>query len=204
MIIWLTGLSGSGKSTLAEGLSRFLRNRGIAPLIIDGDQLREELSLDLGFSHKDRKENIRRAGAIAQMACRSGIVSICSLISPIRSERDEVRTRSERNGNVFFEIYVSAPLAICEERDSKGLYRKARAGLIPHFTGIDSVYEPPVSPELVIDTGSLSIDDATQLLNSAVDRLLSCQQSLFIQKHERHDHPISSSLAGAGDNLNDR
>ena len=192
MIIWLTGLSGSGKSTLAEGLSRFLRNRGIAPHIIDGDQLREELSLDLGFSHKDRKENIRRAGAIAQMACRSGIVSICSLISPIRSERDEVRTRSERNGNVFFEIYVSAPLAICEERDSKGLYRKARAGLIPHFTGIDSVYEPPVSPELVIDTGSLSIDDATQLLNSAVDRLLSCQQSLFIQKHERHDHPISS------------
>ena len=192
MIIWLTGLSGSGKSTLAEGLSRFLRNRGIAPLIIDGDQLREELSLDLGFSHKDRKENIRRAGAIAQMACRSGIVSICSLISPIRSERDEVRTRSERNGNVFFEIYVSAPLAICEERDSKGLYRKARAGLIPHFRGIDSVYEPPVCPELVIDTGSLSIDDATQLLNSAVDRLLSCQQSLFIQKHERHDHPISS------------
>lgn len=172
MIIWLTGLSGAGKSTLAEGLSKALCARSILPMMIDGDGLREELSRELGFSDEDRRENIRRAGAIARMAARSGIVSICSLISPIRSERDEVRMLCEGKGYCFFEVHLSTPLSVCEARDPKGLYRKARAGLIPSFTGIDSVYEPPMKPELVLETGSLSVEEALELLNGEVLRRL--------------------------------
>jgi adenylylsulfate kinase len=168
MIIWLTGLSGAGKSTLAEGLARMLRARGIMPLMIDGDALREELSRELGFSDEDRRENIRRAGAVACMAARSGLVSICSLISPIRAERDSVRSQCERAGSLFLEVHVSTPLSLCEARDPKGLYRKARAGLIPRFTGIDSVYEPPEKPELILETGSLSVEEASDLLYKAV------------------------------------
>ena len=177
MIIWLTGLSGAGKSTLAEGVAQFLRSRGNTPMIIDGDRLRDELCRDLGFSDMDRKENIRRAGAIAKMAARSGIVSICSLISPLRQERDEVRMGCEDQGIVFLEVHVAAPLTVCESRDPKGLYRKARAGLIASFTGIDSPYEPPLKPEVFIESGTLSITEAVNRLTAEVDRVLSHSSS---------------------------
>lgn len=173
MIIWLTGLSGSGKSTLAEGLAHALKEQGIIPLQIDGDRLREELCMDLGFSPEDRTENIRRAGAIALLAARSGIVSICSLISPLRSDRDQIRSLCREKGVKFLEVYVSAPLSICESRDPKGLYKKARAGVVAQFTGIDACYEPPLTPQLVIPTDCLSIYDSLELLKGAIAKLLS-------------------------------
>lgn len=172
MIVWLTGLSGAGKSTVAEGLAKVLKKEGVHPLMIDGDGLREELCRDLGFSQKDRRENIRRAGAIALLAARSGIISICSLISPLRSERDAIRSLCEVRNIPFVEVYVSTPLEICEGRDPKGLYRKVRTGLIPLFTGIDSPYEPPLNPEIIIPTHELSIDDAIMRLRHGLDTLL--------------------------------
>ncbi len=170
MIIWLTGLSGSGKSTLAEGLANLLKERGITPLQIDGDRLRGGLCRDLGFSPEDRSENIRRAGAIALLSARSGIVSVCSLISPLRSDRDAIRSLCRQAGLAFVEVYVSAPLTTCEERDPKGLYKQARAGKISEFTGIDSPYEPPLAPELVIPTEQLGIQESLELLKATVER----------------------------------
>jgi adenylylsulfate kinase len=164
MIIWLTGLSGAGKSTLAQGLAEKLRSLGVAPLMIDGDGLREELSRDLGFSAEDRMENIRRAGAIALLAARSGLTSICSLISPLRSERDAVRNLCRERNVPFMEVHVSTSLQTCERRDPKGLYRKARAGMIPQFTGIDSPYETPLDPELVIPTDRHTVEESLNLL----------------------------------------
>ena len=169
MIVWLTGLSGAGKSTLAEGLSERLRGEGVHPLMIDGDGLREELCRDLGFSAVDRMENIRRAGSIALLAARSGITSICSLISPLRSERDAIRGLCLARSVEFIEVYVSTPLSTCEHRDPKGLYKKARAGMIPQFTGIDRPYEPPLSPEIEISTQQLSVDEAVTLLKNSLD-----------------------------------
>jgi len=172
MIVWLTGLSGAGKSTLSEGLAATLISQNIIPLIIDGDRLREDLSRDLGFTDSDRKENIRRASAIAIMAARSGIISICSLISPLRSDRDDVKNKCKSLGITFLEIYISTSLSVCEKRDPKGLYRKARAGLIPQFTGIDSTYEPPINPDLIIQTEGSTIDESIKLLKNLVERFL--------------------------------
>jgi adenylyl-sulfate kinase len=168
MIIWLTGLSGAGKSTLAEGVAERIREDGIRPMLIDGDGMREELCRDLGFSDEDRAENIRRAGAIALIAVRSGITCICSLISPLRKERDGVRSMAESRGIRFVEIYVSTPLAVCESRDPKGLYQKARAGLIPKFTGINSPYEPPLKPDVVIPTEQFTIEEAGERIYRVV------------------------------------
>jgi adenylylsulfate kinase len=179
MIIWLTGLSGSGKSTLAQGLAECLRSQGKPPLLIDGDALREELCKDLGFSAEHRAENIRRAGAIALMAARSGITSICSLISPLRSERDSVRRLCGNPGFLFLEVHVSTPLAVCELRDPKGLYRKARAGLIPDFTGIDSPYEAPLDPEITIPTERMAISEAVEFLWEKISAFSSAQEGAF-------------------------
>ena len=172
MIIWLTGLSGSGKSTLAEGLALSLKQRGYHPLMLDGDILRKVLCSDLGFSEKDRAENVRRAASIALIAAESGITSICALISPLRRDRDQLRARCREQKIPFLEVYVAAPLDICETRDPKGLYRKARAGIIPDFTGIDSPYEPPLDPDLLIPTGHLSSEESIRLLEAAVMQLL--------------------------------
>jgi len=163
MIIWITGLSGAGKSTIANGIADRLRGSGIKPLMIDGDILREELCKDLGFSTADRSENIRRAAAIAQIASLSGIVSVCSLISPQRSERESIRAACKSRKIPFLEVYLSTPLETCEERDPKGLYKKARSGLIPCFTGIDSPYEAPISPEVEIPSQQLSIEESIML-----------------------------------------
>jgi len=138
------------------------------PLMIDGDALREELCRDLGFSAEDRMENIRRAGAIALIAARSGITSVCALISPLRKERDAIRALCAKHAIDFLEVHVSTPLETCEQRDPKGLYKKARAGLIPQFTGIDSPYEPPLNPELVIPTQLQKVEDSVTRLFEAV------------------------------------
>lgn len=145
-----------------------IREDGIRPMLIDGDGLREELCRDLGFSDEDRAENIRRAGAIALIAARSGITSICSLISPLRKERDGVRAMAESRGIRFVEVYVSTPLAVCESRDPKGLYKKAQAGLIPKFTGINSPYEPPLKPDVVIPTEQFTIEEAVDRIYQVV------------------------------------
>jgi len=164
----MTGLSGAGKSTLAQALAESMKAEGISPLMIDGDGLREELCRDLGFSDADRMENIRRAGAIALMASRSGITSICALISPLRRERDALRLLCDQRGIRFLEVHISTSLEICEQRDPKGLYKKARGGLIPKFTGIDSSYEAPLNPELMIPTDSLSVEEAVESLKKKI------------------------------------
>jgi adenylyl-sulfate kinase len=172
MIIWLTGLSGAGKSTIAEGLEKSLISRDIIPFMIDGDRLRGELCRDLGFSDSDRKENIRRACAVALMAAQLGMVSICSLISPFRADRDAVRNKCKEHEITFLEVYINAPISVCEERDPKILYQKARAGLIADFTGIDSSYEPPINPELIIPTERLAVAESIDLLKNLVDQFL--------------------------------
>lgn len=151
-VVWLTGLSGSGKSTLAVGLEQMLHRRGIMSFILDGDNLRHGLCANLGFSPEDRSENIRRAGETAKLMAEAGLVVICSLISPYRADRKRVRDICQRDGTRFSEIFVHAPLDVCESRDPRGLYKKARAGEIKDFTGLTSPYEEPENPELVIHT----------------------------------------------------
>ncbi|MCL1599094.1 MAG: adenylyl-sulfate kinase [Actinomycetia bacterium] len=150
--IWLTGLSASGKSTIAHHTERLLVGRGRAAYTLDGDNLRHGLSADLGFSAADRSENIRRVGQVARLMADAGLVVFAPLISPYRSDRDAVRRAHEAAGITFYEIHVDTPLAVCEERDPKGLYAKARAGDIVGFTGIDDAYEPPLNPDLSLDT----------------------------------------------------
>lgn len=148
--VWLTGLSGSGKSRIAALVERRLIDVGRAAYRLDGDNLRHGLNTDLGFDDTDRVENVRRVGEVARLFADAGIVAVVSLISPFRSGRDKVRAQHADAGLPFFEIHVNTPLAICEERDSKGLYAKARSGELRHFTGIDSPYEPPTAAHLVL------------------------------------------------------
>lgn len=152
VVIWLTGLSGSGKSTLATALDGALHQAGRSTYLLDGDNLRHGLCSDLGFSATDRTENVRRTGEVARLMADAGLIVICSLISPFASDRDQVRTACQKASVRFIEVYVNAPLAICEERDPKGLYKRARAGGIPGFTGIDSPYEAPAVPDIEIRT----------------------------------------------------
>ena len=163
-VIWLTGLSGSGKSTLAVALESLLFRRGIASMILDGDNLRHGLCADLGFSLQDRAENIRRAGEVARMMAESGLVVISSLISPLRKEREAVRSACHASGVNFAEVFVSAPLAECEKRDPRGLYRKARSGEIKGFTGIDSPYEAPEQPDLILHTEKEKVEASVEAL----------------------------------------
>ena len=162
--LWLTGLSGAGKSTLAAAVSKELRDRGIPVEVLDGDEVRQNLSKGLGFSREDRDTNIRRIGYVAKLLARNGIAVITAAISPYRAIRDEVRGEI----GAFVEVYVKASLDQCVRRDTKGLYRRALAGEIPQFTGVSDPYEEPLSPELVIDT------ESEQIANSAsrvIDRL---------------------------------
>jgi bifunctional enzyme CysN/CysC len=149
-ILWLTGLSGAGKSTLAMALERALFDRGWAAYTIDGDNVRRGLNADLGFSPEDRQENIRRIGEVAALFADAGLVCITAFISPFHDDR--ARARATAGSRRFFEVYVKSGLAACEARDPKGLYGKARRGEIKGFTGIDSPYEEPEAPDLVIDT----------------------------------------------------
>ena len=155
-VVWFTGLSGAGKSTLAVEVERVLFEKGYQVCVLDGDNLRFGLNADLGFSPEDRSENIRRAGEVAGLFARSGLIVLAAFISPYRSDRDRARLAA---GGAFHEVYVRADLAVCERRDPKGLYRKARAGEIKDFTGISAPYEAPESPELLVDTGAASVED---------------------------------------------
>lgn len=148
--IWLTGLSGSGKSTIADVLSEILHERGVLTAILDGDNVRHGLNSDLGFSPPDRKENIRRISEVAKLFTSFGVLNILAFISPYRFDRDFAR--SIQDEDQFIEVYVEVPLDVAEERDPKGLYKKARSGEIPSFTGISAPYEEPKSPELILRT----------------------------------------------------
>jgi len=159
-VVWLTGLSGSGKSTVAVELERRLVAEGRAAYLLDGDNLRHGLNVDLGFSAADRDENVRRVGEVATLFADAGMVAVVPLVSPYRAARDAVRARAEGAGVRFVEVHVATSLAECERRDPKGLYAKARAGELRGMTGIDDPYEAPAAPELVLteDDG----DPATQ------------------------------------------
>lgn len=162
-IVWFTGLSGAGKSTLAHAVEEALHHKGCRTFVLDGDNVRHGLSADLGFSETDRKENIRRIAEAAKLMMEAGIITLAAFISPFAAERNAAR-RLVPHGD-FLEIYCKADLATCETRDPKGLYKKARAGEIQNYTGIDSPYEPPSNPELIVDTQA-------QDLNSCVDHIL--------------------------------
>lgn len=148
--VWFTGLSGSGKSTVADYVSRMLHARGVRTAILDGDNVRQGLNNDLGFSPEDRTENIRRIGEVAKLFTSFGIVNLLAFISPYTADRNRAR-EIQRNGD-FVEVLVDVPLAVAEERDPKGLYKKARAGIIPSFTGISAPYEVPENPEVHLHT----------------------------------------------------
>lgn len=164
VILWLTGLSGSGKSTIAVALERSLLERGHLSYRLDGDNIRHGLNRGLGFSAEDRKENIRRVGEVAKLFADAGSIVIVSFISPYRIDRDELRA-SLPTGD-FVEIHVSASLATAEARDPKGLYKKARAGELKHMTGIDDPYEAPESPEILLNTETLSPEESVERIVS--------------------------------------
>lgn len=155
--IWFTGLSGAGKTTIRMAVEKELRDRGYKVEVLDGDIVRENLTKGLGFSKADRDENIRRIGFVANLLTRNGVVVLVSAISPYREIRDEVRSKIGE----FVEVYVNAPLEVCEQRDVKGLYKKARAGEIKQFTGIDDPYEPPLTPDVECRTDQETLEEST-------------------------------------------
>jgi bifunctional enzyme CysN/CysC len=165
-VVWLTGLSGSGKSTIANLLEKRLHVAGVHTFLLDGDNVRHGLNRDLGFSEADRVENIRRVAEVARLMVNAGLVVIVAFISPFRTERDFARSRV--GAGEFVEVFVDTPLAVAEARDPKGLYRKARAGELPDFTGIDSPYEAPEHPEVRVDTSAISPDEAVDAIVAAL------------------------------------
>ena len=158
-VLWFTGLSGSGKSTIANLVDYQLYRHHCQSYILDGDNIRQGLNKDLGFSDADRVENLRRIGEVAKLFVDSGKIVLTAFISPFAKERERIR---QLLGEDFIEVYVKCPLEICEKRDPKGLYKRARQGLIPQFTGIDSPYEPPSAPELVLETDKESVEESAE------------------------------------------
>jgi adenylylsulfate kinase len=156
--VWFTGLSGAGKTTICQAVEKALRSQGHKLEVLDGDIVRENLTKGLGFSKADRDENIRRIGFVAHLLSRNGVIVLVSAISPYRAIREEVR---QKIGD-FVEVYVSTPLEVCEQRDVKGLYKRARAGEIKQFTGIDDPYEPPLNPEINCQTHQESVEQSAQ------------------------------------------
>ena len=168
VVLWFTGLSGSGKSTLAHVLEEKLFNKGCKTFVLDGDNVRHGLNSNLDFSDNDRKENIRRIGEVAKLMMESGLILMTAFISPFREDRAAVRNLISNND--FIEIYCKASLKTCEERDVKGLYKRARAGEIKNYTGIDSPYEAPENPELIIDTDKETLDESVSKIYSLLER----------------------------------
>ena len=158
-ILWFTGLSGAGKSTLANAVDYELYRRGQHTYVLDGDNVRHGLNQDLGFTDEDRIENIRRIGEASKLFLDAGLIVLSAFISPFQADRSMVRSLVKEGD--FLEVFVSTPLTVCEDRDPKGLYKKARSGEIKHFTGIDSPYEAPENPEIAVDTSKYSIPEAT-------------------------------------------
>jgi adenylylsulfate kinase len=159
-VIWFTGLSGSGKSTVAREVEHALIENGKNAYVLDGDNIRHGLNSNLGFSPDDRKENIRRIGEVAKLFCEANVITLTAFISPYRADRDLARKLVP--AGQFFEIFCDVPVEICETRDPKGLYKKARAGEIPEFTGISAPYEAPEKPELALKTGTESLEESTR------------------------------------------
>lgn len=181
--IWFTGLSGSGKSTLSVALEQRLHDMGCRTYRLDGDNVRTGLCRDLAFSPEDRIENIRRIGEIAKLFRDAGVINLTAFISPYRQDRQMARMLSEGDANDFIEIHVDAPLSVCEDRDPKGLYKKARAGSIPNFTGISAPYEAPENPEVHVHTGDQSIEEC-------VDQIVA-----YLLEHD-YLHPELAAQAG--------
>ena len=165
--LWFTGLSGSGKTTIAREVERELRARGRRVEILDGDIVRTNLSKGLGFSKEDRDTNVKRIGFVANLLSRNGVVAITAAISPYRAVRDEIRVMTEN----FVEVFARAPLEVCESRDVKGLYAKARAGEIKGFTGIDDPYEEPINADIVCDTDQESVEESAAKVMAELERL---------------------------------
>jgi adenylyl-sulfate kinase len=163
-VLWLTGLSGAGKSTLATALGKSLKERGERVTVLDGDVLRQGLCKDLGFSQADRTENLRRASEVAKLLADEGFIVITAFISPLASQR--AMARECIGEDRFKEVFVDCPLEVCESRDPKGLYKKARQGELPEFTGITSPFEPPIKPDIHLRTDSASIEETVQRLNT--------------------------------------
>lgn len=162
LVIWFTGLSGSGKSTLAHRVEELLFEIGHLCFILDGDNIRHGLNKNLGFSPEDREENIRRIGEVSKLFADAGLITMTAFISPYRADRDKARGLLQKEE--FIEVYVKVPLEIAEERDPKGLYKKARAGEIKEFTGISAPYEEPLSPEIVIDTSEHDLEESSRIV----------------------------------------
>ena len=160
--VWFTGFSGAGKSTIADALTDKLKSAGYQLEVLDGDEIRENLTKDLGFSKEDRDTNIRRIGFVAKLLARNGVIVLVPVISPYRAIREEMR----KNIDNFVEVFVNAPISVCEDRDVKGLYKKVRAGQIKQFTGIDDPYEPPLNPEVECRTN-------LEELSESVDKIFS-------------------------------
>src|SRR5262245_23293135 len=160
--LWMTGLSGAGKTTLTTELVRALRTHGLAIEVLDGDEVRTNLSKGLGFSKEDRDTNIRRIGYVSRLLSRNGVGVITAAISPYRDVRDEVRRAVENDGALFIEVYVKCPIAVLAERDVKGLYKKALAGEIKEFTGVSDPYEEPLAPEVVVWTDRETVEHSAQ------------------------------------------
>ena len=164
--VWFTGFSGAGKSTIADALTKKLKSAGYQLEVLDGDEIRENLTKDLGFSKEDRDTNIRRIGFVAKLLARNGVIVLVPVISPYRAIREEMRANIDN----FVEVFVNAPISVCEERDVKGLYKKVRAGQIKQFTGIDDPYEPPVNPEVECRTDQ-------EELSESVDKIFNTLKS---------------------------
>jgi adenylylsulfate kinase len=168
VVVWFTGLSGSGKSTLANAVEQLLHKEGCRTFVLDGDDLRQGLCKDLIFSDQDREENVRRVGEVAKLFIDAGVIVLTAFISPYQIDRERVRTMVDRDS--FIEVYCDASLQVCEKRDVKGLYRKARSGEIRDFTGISSPYQKPLKPELILNT-TLSVESCTeQIVKELVKR----------------------------------
>ncbi|MFH8087097.1 MAG: adenylyl-sulfate kinase [Candidatus Aenigmatarchaeota archaeon] len=170
LCIWLTGLPCSGKTTIAQKLSEELRKKGYKVRLFDGDEVRKTISKDLGFSREDRIENMLRVATLAQEYVLKGYISICALVSPYRETREKIRRMFSNNS--FIEVYIDAPLEVCESRDIKGLYRKAREGIIKNFTGITDPYEPPENPEVHLRTDMLKVEDCVGILLDFIKNLI--------------------------------
>ncbi len=165
-VIWFTGLSGSGKSTLANAVEHVLHQQRHHTYVLDGDNVRHGLNKNLGFSPEDREENIRRIGEVAKLFSDAGTIVMTAFISPYRADRDQARALIDADR--FVEVFVDCPLDVCEERDTKGLYKKARAGEIKEFTGISAPYEPPLDPEVTVNTAELSIEESAHAVVAAL------------------------------------
>lgn len=190
-IIWFTGLSGSGKTTIADALEQRLHKESFRTYLLDGDNVRHGLNNDLGFSDNDRTENIRRIGEVSKLFIDAGVMVLATFISPFIDDRKFVRNIV--NETEFIEIYIKCPLDLCEDRDIKGLYKKARAGEIKHFTGIDSPYEAPDSAEITIDTSVLTIDESVDLI---IDYLIK-NSYLVINRRQRFTQLLLGRLASS-------